>query len=67
MAYTPPANPPHLLGHWFELIEPTAAKLREYFKAGIPIIVSSDGMSWRAERPLPEDDVPPDVEAWEGG
>lgn len=67
MAYVPPSTDRNPLGQWFEVIEPTAAKLRAFFKAGIVVIASSDGMSFRAERPLPGDWVPPDVDGHEGG
>lgn len=53
MTYVPPSTDRNPLGHWYELIEPTAEKLRAYFKAGIVVIASSDGMSFRAEKPLP--------------
>jgi hypothetical protein len=56
----------HPSGRYFELIEPTAQKLREYFKAGIPVTASGDGYTYRAERPLPTDAVQPDQEACEG-
>lgn len=55
MSYTPQPAPPAPLGLWHEVVNPTAEKLRAYFRAGIPVTISGDGLTFRAERRLPAD------------
>ncbi|PTX51231.1 hypothetical protein IQ03_01949 [Gemmobacter caeni] len=55
MTYTPQPSPPPRLGHWHQIIDPTAEKLRAYFRAGIPVIAAADGLTYRAERRLPDE------------
>ncbi|EKD61066.1 MAG: hypothetical protein ACD_54C00416G0002 [uncultured bacterium] len=66
MAYEPRAHDGSLWGFYHELIAPTAEKLRAYFEAGIPVILSGDGLTYRAERVLPGDEVLPDEEGFAG-
>jgi hypothetical protein len=45
----------HPLGKYEAELEATVALLRAYFAAGIPVIVSADGLTFRPERRLPRD------------
>ena len=47
------------LGMYAEQFAASDAKLREYFKAGIPVILSEDGQTFRPGRALPGDDPSP--------
>lgn len=43
----------HPLGKYEAELEATVELLRAYFAAGIPVIVSADGLTFRPERRLP--------------
>lgn len=53
MAYVEREHPGSLWGWHHSLIAPTAALLAAYHRAKIAVIVSADGLSFRAEKALP--------------
>lgn len=65
MVYEPRTHDGSLWGFYNDLIAPTAEKLRAYFEAGIPVIAMGES-NFRAERPLPGDETPPDEEGSAG-
>jgi len=54
-------NRRHPLGMYAEQFAASDAKLRECFAAGIPVILSADGQTFRPERALPGDEPAPEA------
>ncbi|WP_158569340.1 hypothetical protein [Pseudotabrizicola alkalilacus] len=45
----------HPTGRYYYLVAPEASRLMALFKAGIPVTILGDGLTYRVEGPRPRD------------